>query len=134
MSTIESLLDAAKAKTGSDNKTAALLGVPFQQISDWRGARKNPQPEDHALVAALAGLDAEEALVRAVLEKHANKPKGERLLSVLGNVLHRTGAAAISLSSASVASATSRVAKAIGDNVHRVVSVATIWRMSNKLT
>ncbi|MCE4555013.1 hypothetical protein [Pelomonas cellulosilytica] len=88
---INTLLDAAKDKTGSDYKTAQLLGVPFQLISDWRGARKNPQPEDHALVAALAGLDAEEALVRAIIEKHRDKPKGERLLSALGNVLRRTG-------------------------------------------
>jgi len=101
MSTIQALLDRAKERTGSDYKTAKQLGVPFQTVSNWRHGRLNPQPEDHALVASLAGLDPEEALIRAVLEKHANKPKGERLLSVLGNALLRTGAVATSLSFAS---------------------------------
>ena len=93
MSMIETLLDAAAKKTGSDYKTAQILGVTPQVICDWRAARKNPQPEDHALVASLAGLDPEEALVRATIDKHRNKPKGEKLLSVLGNALRRTGAA-----------------------------------------
>lgn len=92
-STLIALLDKAKEKSGSDYQTAKLLGMTPQQVSDWRHGRLNAQPEDHALLAAIGGLDAEEALVRAVLEKHANKPKGERLLSVLGNALHRTGEA-----------------------------------------
>lgn len=123
MSTIVFLLDAAKNKTGSDAATARMLGISAQHISDWRGGREKgkPQPEDFALVAYIAGLDAEEALVRAMLEKHANKPKGERLLSALGNVLHRTGEAVTSHLSASAALATTRsVARSIGDNVHYV--------------
>lgn len=88
---INALLDAAKAKTGSDYKTAKLLGVTPAKVCDWRTDRQTAQPEDHALVAALGGLDAEEALIRAVIAKHADKPKGERLLSALGNVLRRTG-------------------------------------------
>lgn len=103
MSTISTLLDRAKEKTGTDANTAKALGVPFQTVSNWRHGRKTPQPEDFALVAALAGLDPEEALIRAVLEKHANKRKGEQLLSVLGNALLRTGAVATSLSFASAA-------------------------------
>ena len=110
MSTINSLLDAAKAKTGSDYRTAKLLGLTSQAISDWRHGQKNAQPEDHALVAAVAGLDAEEALVRAVLEKHANKPKGERLLSALGNALRRTGEAVTLLLFANVVWDTTRPA------------------------
>lgn len=90
---INALLDAAKDKTGSDYKTAKLLGVTPAKVCDWRTDRQNAQPEDHALVAAIAGLDPEEALVRAVIAKHADKPKGERLLSALGNVLRRTGEA-----------------------------------------
>lgn len=121
LSTINALLDAAREKTGSDYKTAKLLKRSTAQISDMRHGRLTAQPEDHALIAALGGLDAEEALVRAVLEKHAGKPKGEQLFSVLGNVLRRTGEAATSRISASVGLATTRrVAKAIGDNVHYV--------------
>lgn len=103
MSTINALLDAAAKVTGSDYQTAKVLDRTRHEISAWRHGHRNPQPEDFALIAAVAGLDAEEALVRAVLEKHANTPKGERLLSALGNALHRTGAVAISLLFASVA-------------------------------
>lgn len=102
MSTITALLDAAAKKTGSDYQTAKLLGKGRQEVSNWRHGLRNPQPEDHALVAALAGLDAEEALIRATLEKHANTPKGERLLSVLGNGLRRIGEGATLLLFASV--------------------------------
>lgn len=130
-STINALLDAAEKKTGSDYQTAKLLGKPRQEISNWRHGVRSAQPEDHALVAALAGLDPEEALVRAVLEKHANTSKGERLLSVLGNVLHRTGAAVTLLLFASVGLVTtpgSAEARTIanGDNVHRRKRMATI--------
>lgn len=122
---INALIDAAKAKAGSDYKVAQMLGITPARLGDWRAGRQTAQPEDHALIAAIAGLDPEEALVRAVIAKHADKPKGERLLSVLGNVLRRTGAAVTLGFFASVglvwtppsASATARVT---GDNVHRV--------------
>jgi transcriptional regulator with XRE-family HTH domain len=91
--TINELLDAAKKVTGSDYKTAKALGVPTTHISNWRHGGRNPQPEDLALIAGLAGLDAEAVLVRAIIDKHRNTSKGERLMSVLGNVLRRTGEA-----------------------------------------
>lgn len=136
---INALLDAAKEKTGSDYKTAKLLDRSSQEISNWRHGHKNPQPEDHALVAALAGLDPEEALIRAVLVKHANTSKGERLLSVLGNVLHRTGAAVTLLLFASVGLVTtlgSAEARTTtnGDNVHRRKRMATIRGLSNAMS
>lgn len=102
MSTITELLDAAREQTGSDYKTAKALGVTPQRLSDWRAGRQNAQPEDFALVAALAKRDPEEELIRATLAKHANTAKGERLLSALGNVLTRTGAAVTLLFFASV--------------------------------
>jgi hypothetical protein len=80
-------------------------------------------------VAALAGLDAEEALVRAVIVKHADKPKGEKLLSVLGNVLRRTGEAVTlgffvsvvwGLIPGGAEARTSPNARLTGDNVHYV--------------
>lgn len=125
LDTVNALLDAAKLKTGSDYKTAKLLGRTSQEISNWRHGHKNPQPEDHALVAGLAGLDPEEALIRAMLEKHANTRKGEQLLSLLGNVLRRTGAAVTLLLFASVGSvmtpgnANAKTASS-SDNVHYV--------------
>ena len=94
MSTITYLLDEAKKKTGSDSETGRRVGVSPQRVNDWRHDRKPAAPEDYALVAAIAGLDANEALVRALLERHANTAKGEALLSALGKWLRPTGAAA----------------------------------------
>lgn len=132
MSAISALLDKAKERTGSDLKTAELLGIPHQHVSNWRHGHKNPQPEDHALVASLAGLDPEEALIRAVLEKHANKPKGERLLSVLGNVLLRTGAVATSLSFASAVLVTTLAPRdALATMCRKVKRLATIPALSS---
>jgi DNA-binding transcriptional regulator YdaS (Cro superfamily) len=96
MSILIDLMDAAKNAHGSDYKVAKLLGRSPQEVSDWRAGRRAAQPEDHALLAALAGQDAEQALVRAVLAKHADTPKGERLLSALGKAWRQTGAAATS--------------------------------------
>ena len=88
------LLDRAKSHAGSDYKVAQLLGVQRQVLSDWRNGRKTCTPEDQALLAAVAGLDPEEALIRAVITKHANTAKGERLLTALGKGLVQTGAKA----------------------------------------
>lgn len=102
MSSINELLDSAKTVTGSDYKTAQRLGITRQRLYAWRTGDQNAQPEDHALVAAIAGADPEEALVRAVLAKHADTPKGERLLTALGKGLRVTGAVVTSLFFASV--------------------------------
>lgn len=141
MSTIVKLLDAAKEKTGSDYKTAKLLGVTPQVVSDWRNGRDKgrPQPEDHALVAAVAGLDAEEALIRALLAKYADKPKGEKLLSALGNVLARTGAAVTLLFLASGGlgtTPTSAEARTTSrsDNVHNAQTKLTTGVLSTTRT
>lgn len=135
MSTINALLDAAEKKTGSDYQTAKLLGKPRQEISNWRHGVRSAQPEDRALVAALAGLDPEEALVRAVLEKHANTSKGERLLSVLGNVLHRTGAAATLLLCVSVVSGMTLAASdAMATMCRSKKRLATIRGLSNAMS
>lgn len=131
LTAITALLDAARAKAGSDYKVAKLLDRSSQEISDMRHGRLKAQPEDHALIAAIAGLDAEEALIRAVIAKHANKRKGEMLMSALGNVLARTGAGATLLSygSAGLAmtlAATSEVAHALATMCTRQNRMATI--------
>ncbi|RYE81479.1 MAG: hypothetical protein EOO80_01015 [Oxalobacteraceae bacterium] len=119
--TVNELLDAAKKVTGSDYKTAKALGVPTTYISNWRHGTggRNAQPEDLALIAGIAGLDAEEVLVRAILDKHANTTKGEKLLSVLGNVLRRTGEAVTLGFFASVGWASSHGA---------METAASVWR------
>jgi len=127
--TINALLDAAKKVTGSDYKTAKALGVPTTHISNWRHGGRNPQPEDHVLIAKVAGLDPEEALVRATLAKHANTPKGEKLLSALGNALRRTGeAVTLGFFGSAVLATNPRSAEAATSLIHQTASSDT-WSM-----
>lgn len=133
LTVINALLDAAKEKHGSDYKVAKLLGRQTQEISDMRHGRLTAQPEDHALIASLGGLDAEEALVRAVIAKHAGKPKGERLLSVLGNVLRRTGeAVTLGFFGSAVLATNPRNAEAAANLMHQTTS-ADGWNLLTAL-
>ena len=93
------LIDKAAKIAGSDYRLAKQIGVSPQRMSDWRNGRCTVGVEYRALMADVAGLDVDEVIRDALLEKHANTPLGERLLSVLGNAVH--GGAAITLTSLS---------------------------------
>jgi len=90
------LLDFAKEKSGSDYATAKRLGVSRNLVSDWRAGRKSCSPEDVAQLAAIAELEADKWLIRAVIAKHEGTPKGDRLYLALGKALAATGAALVS--------------------------------------
>jgi hypothetical protein len=91
------LMDKAAAMAGSDYKIAKSIGVTPQVVSDWRHQRRNPQPEDIALLAGLAGLNAEQWAMRALIEKHEGTAKGDRLYKALGKALLATGATVASV-------------------------------------
>ena len=86
------LLDAAKEKSGSDYATAKALDVSRAHVSQWRSGKHACTPEDVAQLAALAGLEPEKWLVRAVLAKYEGTAKGDRLYKALGKALAVTGA------------------------------------------
>lgn len=78
------LIDKASSIAGNDSKLAALLGQHRSKVSDWRKGSQDCPPEDQALMAGIAGLDAAQTLIRATVEKHEGKPKGDLLMKVLG--------------------------------------------------
>ena len=88
---LQTLIERAAKVQGSEYKLAKALGITPQRLSDWKHQRRTCTPEDWTLLAAAAQLDPEEALIRAVIAKHANTPKGERLLTALGKGLHQIG-------------------------------------------
>lgn len=119
---LNSLIDAASKIAGSDGKLALSLGVPKQHVSQWRHGTKVCQPEDQALMAAVAGFDPVQTLARATVEYWEGKPKGDRLMRALGKRLRPIGAAlgfagAVALS---IFSVTPSTANAHVDNVHYV--------------
>lgn len=63
-----SLLDKAKAITGSDAKTADLAGVSRQTLNKVRHREKKLSPELAAIIAALIGDDPDYAVKRVMIE------------------------------------------------------------------
>jgi hypothetical protein len=106
----ETLLDKAKAKSGSDYKTAQELGVPRMNLSAWRRGKKHMPAADVALAAHLAGLDAVEWASRAIAADHEGTAKGMKLQAALKKALVLTGAALVT-SGASAAAITTTAAK-----------------------
>jgi hypothetical protein len=89
--TINLLLDAAKAMTGSDYRTAKNIHTTRFAVSDWRTGKKKMPVADVALVAKEAGLDAEEWAARSIAALHEGTPKGECLKEALKKASGRTG-------------------------------------------
>ena len=87
------LIVRASKVAGNDSALARAMGVPPSMVSMWKLGTKTCPPEDQASMAAIAGLDPVQVLVRAHLERHEGTAKGDRLMKVLGKSLLATGAA-----------------------------------------
>jgi hypothetical protein len=71
------LIDAAKLATGSDYKTAQQMHVSRFTLSDWRRGTKHMPAVDAALMAHIAGLNAVEWGLKALISLHEGTQKGE---------------------------------------------------------
>lgn len=113
MHQVADLIDRAATSAGSRYKLAKLLQVQPQTVYGWEKGKPCP-PGDIALMAHIAGLDAQAWLVRATLEKYEGTAKGDQLARVLGKALAATGAAIASsgASAAAIFSAKSDLAAA----------------------
>lgn len=108
---VNELIEKAAAAAGSRYKLAQMLGVPNSSVYAWEKGKPCP-PGDIALMADIAGLDAQAWLVRATLEKYEGTPKGDQLARVLGKCLLATGAVLAS-SGASAAAICSQISSAV---------------------
>lgn len=91
MSQIPELIDRALQKTGTVSALGKALGIPPSMVSMWKSGAKPCPPEDQARLAAIAGLDPIQTLVRAHIERHEGTEKGDQLARVLGKFLVATG-------------------------------------------
>lgn len=94
---LEKLIERAAAIAGSEYKVAKALGIPPQQVCDWKAGRRTCGPEDRALLADVAGVDPMPEIAEALLERVAGKPKEARLRDVLRNRLNIVGNFYVSL-------------------------------------
>jgi transcriptional regulator with XRE-family HTH domain len=76
---LNSLLDKAKEITGSDYKTASLMGLKGQHVSNWRKGRCKPNAESRAMLAAILKMDISDINVAI----DANKKDKERMQEFL---------------------------------------------------
>lgn len=88
------LIDAASKIAGSDSKLAAAIGQHRSKVSDWRKGRQACPPEMQALMAHMAGFDAQKIALRALVEKHEGSELGDKLMRALGKPSRVTGAVA----------------------------------------
>ena len=90
---LDELLDKASQAAGNDNQLAKRMGVSRQTISNWRAGERPCPPEDVALLAYVAGLDADAWGNRALIAKHEGTAKGELLTQALKKAYVATGGA-----------------------------------------
>ena len=90
---LDELINRASKAAGSDSALARQLEQPRQAISDWRGSRKTCPPADQALMAHIAGLDADAWGSRALINQHEGTTKGAKLEAALKKALLATSAA-----------------------------------------
>jgi len=90
---LDQLIDRASKAAGSDYKLAQRLEVTRHNVSDWRHGRKTCPAADQALMAHIAGLEAEAWGNRALIAAYEGTPKGELLKQALKKALLATGAA-----------------------------------------
>jgi hypothetical protein len=98
------LIAKAGEKAGSYYKLSKIIGYTESDISSWKAKRTACPIEAQALMAEVAGLNAEEVTLYAIIERAAEKnPKrGELLARALGKGLGRMSAAASCITYASV--------------------------------
>lgn len=122
MSQVPELIERALAVAGSQAELARLLKVAPPNITVWKKEEKPCPPEDQARLAAIAGIDPVQTLVRAHIEKHEGTEKGDQLARVLGKFLVATGAA-VATSGASAAAIFSPTSRSLLDLIRCIVKL-----------
>jgi DNA-binding transcriptional regulator YdaS (Cro superfamily) len=90
--TLKQLIERAANNAGTAAALARELGVSTSKVYDWRDGRQPCTPADQARIAAWAGDDPVQQLVRATIEQAKGDTRREQLKKLLGKSLHRTGA------------------------------------------
>lgn len=97
-SSVKTLIDKASCKVGTRYKLAQALGVVPTQVYDWESGKKPCSAADRARIAAFAGEDAVQELVRATLENAKGDTRRRQLEEVLGKWSRAIGVAAVIVS------------------------------------
>lgn len=131
MQSVRDLIDKASKVCGSDTALAERMGIERPNLSLMRSGKRAISPATAAELADIAGEDAREAAIAAVIEG----AKGTRREGVLREILGKAIAAgvagllAFSYSGDSI-SATESIAKndaSVNDSIHRIYCKLRSW-------
>lgn len=90
MSQLNSLIEKASLVAGSDYKLAQLLGMQQPTIVAWKKGKRACSAPDRAALADIAGENAAEAAIEAVLEGiNIETAKGQRAAQALSQALEQ---------------------------------------------
>jgi len=123
------LIEKATAIAGSQAKLARMLDIPGQHVTNWLSGYRTCTPEDRARLAGMCGLDANQELIRAIIEKHEGTKKGDDLRHFLGKSLLAIGAAVAS--SGASAAAIFSTTQALSGLDALLMLLSTMYIMSN---
>ena len=127
MESVKPLIDRASEMCGGDSALAEKMGIPRQNVYLMRTGKRPISPATAAELADIAGDDAREAAIEAIIES----AKGTRRESVLREILGKALAAGVagmlvfSYNGDSI-SATEKIANKL-DSLY-IVSSRRIWR------
>lgn len=120
----QTLIDKAIETCGSAAELARRMGIDRAEITRLRKGQRPLSPELAAEIADLAGEDARQAVIDAIIERNADSRKGALLREILGKGQAAGGAAMCHISySGDSISATDSIAKnatAIKNRIHRI--------------
>lgn len=107
---VHALIDAAAEICGSAYKLSKHIGYSRNEVSGWRTDKRACPLEAQVFMAQIVGMDVDVVMREALIERHANTPRGEKLISALGKGLMSAGVVALITVSASDVSASSSIA------------------------
>lgn len=90
---IAALIKQASEKAGSSYKLAKLIHRTDSEVSQWKTGKKTCPVQAQAMMAEIAGLNAPEVALYAVIESEKDPKRKEVLARVLGKGLMHTIAA-----------------------------------------
>lgn len=99
---VRSLIEKAALRAGNEYRLAKAIGYPDSTVANWKAGQRPCPVSAQALLAEAAGLNPNEVLAYAVIEREPNPKRKERLANALGKALGRMSAAASCVIFASV--------------------------------
>lgn len=84
MKTVQTLIDKASKACGSDAALAQRMGIYPADISNLRAGKRALSPELAAEIADIAGEDARQAVIDAVIERNLTGKNGPLLNEIFG--------------------------------------------------